>query len=310
MWAASEGLELQTPPGTVTRQGPTPERPSMLDLTWHNFAADHSGLLSPPSFHWEASLGSDHCGMRIQWDAATPLASVPPLLLRTFDPAMDDEASETWHTILDTVLPPLWPIEDLLTPAAIDTAAASLQGVVHDACFMAMEHASWTAPCREAAAASIAAGVRRSLMGHRGGRTVSRMVCQVSEASSSMAGSKVCRRGGGMEARGVAASHWMCMPQWSEPRDTSQWKEGGERRPEWSAAKLCQVRSNVLGRSGVGPWRVTVPGGLKFEAFRGGPHFEGGDARRSRNVRGGPRGGVEVEVAYKDGWNVRGQVKA
>ena len=78
--------------------------------------------------------------MHIQWDAATPLASIPPPLLHTFDPAMDDEASETWHTILDTVLPPLWPIEDLLTLAAIDAAAASLQGAVHDACSMAMKH--------------------------------------------------------------------------------------------------------------------------------------------------------------------------
>ena len=140
LWAAPEGLELQTPPGTITHRGPTPERPSTLDLTWHNFMTDHSGSLSPPSYHWDASLGSDHCGVHVWWDAATPLASVPPPLLRTFDPVMDDAATDTWHTILDTVLPLLWPIKDLLTPAAIDTATASLQGVVHDACSMAMKH--------------------------------------------------------------------------------------------------------------------------------------------------------------------------
>lgn len=127
---------------------------------------------------------------------------------------------------------------------------------------MAIEHTSWTALCREAVAASMATGVRRSSMGQRGGRTVSRTVCHISEASSSMAGSKVRSKGGGTEARGVAASHQMHTPQWWEPKDASQWKEGGERVPRWLAAKLCQVKSNVLGHPGAGLWRVTVPGGV------------------------------------------------
>ena len=101
-------------------------------------------------------MSSDHCGVCIWWDSANPLASTPAPLLHTFDPTMDDKASESWHTVLDMVLPPLWPIEDLLTLAAIDATAASLQGVVHDACSMAMKcrhapgthaHSWWTDEC-------------------------------------------------------------------------------------------------------------------------------------------------------------------
>ena len=40
------------------------------------------------------------------------------------------------------------------------------------------------------------------------------------------------QEGGGTEASGVAASHQVRTPQWSEPKDASQWKEGGERVPE------------------------------------------------------------------------------
>src|SRR6266702_4862275 len=38
-WAATQTLELATVPGEITRRGLETERPSTLDLVWHNCAA-------------------------------------------------------------------------------------------------------------------------------------------------------------------------------------------------------------------------------------------------------------------------------
>jgi hypothetical protein len=62
-WAAAQTFSLQTHPGDITRQGLETEWPSTLDLTWHNWALDVNFSVTPPVLDWEASLGSDHCGI-------------------------------------------------------------------------------------------------------------------------------------------------------------------------------------------------------------------------------------------------------
>lgn len=62
-WAAAQTFELLTNPGDVTHQNNDRERPSMLDLTWHNLATVVSTPLTPPSLDWAATLGSDHMGI-------------------------------------------------------------------------------------------------------------------------------------------------------------------------------------------------------------------------------------------------------
>ena len=159
-WAASQALFLHTPPGTVTRRGADGERSSTIDLTWLNISVEDTADLSPPLYDWDASLGSDHCGVRQYWIAGNPVHSTPPPPLRTFDPDMGDEASETFFTVLDNALPMLWSIDAILTPSLIDDAASDLQGAVDAACSMAMRrrrapgahsHSWWTDECALAA---------------------------------------------------------------------------------------------------------------------------------------------------------------
>ena len=161
-WAAGQTFTLDTPVGTITRRGREDERPSTLDLTWHNLAADISADLSPPLYDWPTSLGSDHCGVRTYCVSRGPPQAVPEAPLRTFDPSMDDAASDLWDQCLDASLPLLWRIEELSTPTLLDSAASNLQSAVDAACSMAMRrrrtpgahaHSWWTDACSLAAQA-------------------------------------------------------------------------------------------------------------------------------------------------------------
>jgi hypothetical protein len=49
-WAASQTFALHTHPGDITRQGLESERPSTLDLTWHNWALEVNLSITPPHF--------------------------------------------------------------------------------------------------------------------------------------------------------------------------------------------------------------------------------------------------------------------
>lgn len=82
-WAANQALDLLTPPATLTRRGSADKRPSTLDLMWANFAASHLTDIGPPSYDWNASLASDHVGVRTQWHPS----GAPPLLV-THDPGL------------------------------------------------------------------------------------------------------------------------------------------------------------------------------------------------------------------------------
>ena len=138
-----------------------------MDLTWHNLAADLSADLSPPLYDWPASLGSDHCAVRSYWVSRGPPQAVLEPPLRTFDPSMDDAASDLWDQCLDASLPLLWRVKELSTPSLIDSAASDLQGAVDAACSMAMRrrrapgahaHSWWTNACSLAAQAVRMAG--------------------------------------------------------------------------------------------------------------------------------------------------------
>ena len=64
----------------------------------------------------------------------------------------------------------------------------------------------------------------------------------------------------------------------------------------------------MLGRSGGGAAAGDhARGGLEVKAFRGGPLLEGSNAGGAGKVGRGPGGGVEVEVANKDGGDIWGK---
>ena len=137
-WAAGQTMELQTGKGDVTRRGREEERPSTLDLTWHNLAASLTLTLTPPTLDWEASLGSDHAGIRTQWllEARPTLTHLRPL--RTYKLDIGPEEKRKWADTIALALPPLW--EDLSSPTLIDDAARSLQAAVETACSKHMTH--------------------------------------------------------------------------------------------------------------------------------------------------------------------------
>lgn len=163
-WAASQTLELQTGKGDITRRGREEERPSTLDLTWHNLAASISLTLTPPTLDWEASLGSDHTGIRTHWllDSQPALTHLRPL--HTYKLDMGKEELRNWKDTIAKALPPLW--DDLSTPSCINEAARSLQVAIEDACSTHLTHKKapgarsnrwWTQECTDAVQAVRAA---------------------------------------------------------------------------------------------------------------------------------------------------------
>ena len=166
-WVAGQTFTLDTPTGTITCRGCDNKCPSMLDLMWHNLAMDRSADLTPPLYDWPASLGSDHCGVRSYWvSRGSPLAAPEPLL-RTFNPSMDNAASNLWDQCLDTSLPLLWGIKELSTPSLINPAALDLQNAVDTTCSKDMHrkctpgthtHSWWTNTCSLVAQAVWLAG--------------------------------------------------------------------------------------------------------------------------------------------------------
>jgi hypothetical protein len=158
-WAANQTFTLATGLGDITRRGCKGDRPSTLDLTWHNLAADLSTPLTPPIIDWAASLGSDHVGIRTTWlpESGAPSTKVKPL--RTFKTEMDTDNSARWHERVRTTLPPITP---LTTPTLIDTNAAAIQAAIHGACEEFMKHKRtpgarsrqwWNEECTDATAA-------------------------------------------------------------------------------------------------------------------------------------------------------------
>src|ERR1700744_1045805 len=66
-WAADNTFSLMTAPGDITWRGTEDERPSTLDLMWHNMAVDELIVLTPPTIDWEASMGSNHASICTHW---------------------------------------------------------------------------------------------------------------------------------------------------------------------------------------------------------------------------------------------------
>ena len=156
-WAATQTMELQTGRGDITRRGKEDERPSTLDLTWHNLAASMSITLTPPTLDWEASLGSDHAGIRTQWipGSRPTISHLRPL--RTYKLDLKEEERRNWKESIIRALPPIW--GDLSTPTLVDEAARSLQAAVEHACETHMTHKKapgarsnrwWTQECTDA----------------------------------------------------------------------------------------------------------------------------------------------------------------
>src|SRR6266702_3597214 len=136
-WAASQTLELTTVPSKITRRGLETERPSTLDLVWHNCAALATLALTPPITDWEASIGSDHAGIRTTWLLEGTFRGLKQIKLTAFKVDFDDEGKQNaWLDTLSSLLPPITPI---ITIAELENAATALQDAFVTSCQQHME---------------------------------------------------------------------------------------------------------------------------------------------------------------------------
>jgi len=158
-WAATQTLELATVPGEITRRGLETERPSTLDLSWHNCAAVATLALTPPVTDWEASIGSDHAGIRSTWLLEGTFRGLKQAKLTSYKVDLDSEAKEkAWLDCLSSSLPTATPINSV---AELEAAASALQEAFVSACQEHMEtklpqkekgNPWWNAECSAAAA--------------------------------------------------------------------------------------------------------------------------------------------------------------
>jgi endonuclease/exonuclease/phosphatase family metal-dependent hydrolase len=109
-WAAAQTFSLHTQPGDITRQGLESERPSTLDLTWHNWVLEVNLSITPPTLDWESSLGSDHCGIRSLWFRDSPAKGDKRPFLSAFKAGADLTTEKEWKETLATSLPTITPI--------------------------------------------------------------------------------------------------------------------------------------------------------------------------------------------------------
>jgi hypothetical protein len=156
-WAASQTFTLLTHPGDITRRGLEDERPSTLDLTWHNWAMDVNFSVTPPVLDWGASLGSDHCGIRSTWYRESPAKGDKRPFLSAFKPGCDEATTKEWRQTLATTLPPITPIS---TTTDLHNAAQNLQNAFDTVCEKHFQHKQvpkahghrwWNSGCTEAA---------------------------------------------------------------------------------------------------------------------------------------------------------------
>jgi len=136
------------------------ERPSTLDLTWHNCAAVATLALTPPITDWEASIGSDHAGIRTSWLLEGTFRGLKQAKLTSFKVDFDQESQEkAWLDCLSSLLPITAPIT---TIAELENAASALQDAFVSSCLLHMEtrlpqkekgNPWWNAECATAATA-------------------------------------------------------------------------------------------------------------------------------------------------------------
>jgi hypothetical protein len=136
-WAATQTFALHTQPGDITRRGLESERPSTLDLTWHNWALEVNISITPPTLDWEASLGSDHCGIRSLWFCDSPAKGDKRPFLSAFKAGTDTATEKEWKETLANALPTITPI---ITPTELHTAARELQHAFDTACEKHFQH--------------------------------------------------------------------------------------------------------------------------------------------------------------------------
>ena len=146
-WAADQTFTLQTTLGTITRRGHAGERSSTLDLTFHNLATEMGSTITPPTLDWEASLGSDHAGIRTSWIPETTehLQRLPPL--RTFDLDANETTFDEWRSTIATLLPP---ISMPTTPHTLEELAKATQNAIHTATEQHFSHKKHPPSCNKA----------------------------------------------------------------------------------------------------------------------------------------------------------------
>src|SRR6266702_8490871 len=159
-WAATQTLELTTVPGEITWRGLETERPSTLDLTWHNCAVVATLALTPPITDWEASISSDHTGIRTSWLLEGTFRSLKQVKLTSLKVDFNQESQEkAWLDCLSSLLPITTPIT---TIAKLENAASTLQDAFVSSCLLHMEtrlpqkekgNPWWNAKCATAATA-------------------------------------------------------------------------------------------------------------------------------------------------------------
>jgi hypothetical protein len=136
-WAAAQTFALHTHPRDITRRGLESERPSTLDLTWHNWALEVNLSITPPTLDWEASLGSDHCGIRSLWFRDSPARGDKRPFLSAFKLGADTNTQKEWRATLVNALPTITPIT---TPTELHKVAGDLQQAFDIACEKHFQH--------------------------------------------------------------------------------------------------------------------------------------------------------------------------
>jgi hypothetical protein len=136
-WAAMQTLALHTQPRDITRRGLESEHPSTLDLTWHNWALEVNMSITPPTLDWEASLGSDHCGIKSLWFRDSPAKGDKRPFLSAFKAGADTTTEKEWKETLANALPTIIPIS---TPTELHKAARELQHAFNTACEKHFQH--------------------------------------------------------------------------------------------------------------------------------------------------------------------------
>jgi hypothetical protein len=111
---------------------------------------------SPPVLDWEASLGSDHCGICSTWYCESPAKGDKRPFLSVFKPGCDEATTKEWCHTLATMLPPITPIS---TVTDLHAAARNLQTAFDTACEKHFQHKRmpkahghrwWNSGCTEA----------------------------------------------------------------------------------------------------------------------------------------------------------------
>lgn len=131
-WAACQGLQLLSWPGTVMHRGENGARDSTIDLVWANQAADMAGTFVVREVNWDDSYMSDHTLIRIRATSSQKARRLPMDRSMGFQTTATTKAWEAWAASLREAIPT--DVPPLLTQFDIDEHVDLIYFTIHRAC--------------------------------------------------------------------------------------------------------------------------------------------------------------------------------